>query len=655
MQDELPSYEPGTGNRSDEEDSSSEESAASSLYVSRETTVDEYEDSDSELENNASEVPADAMLMFKPVRNYNVFMDGLKDGDVFIGLKDKQTLYISGVFDLQVVKGGIVYNNVHYNASKQQIKVWHPLCNSIPAFQSSVYAGWTENLHSAKHSWMGEFTCVLKISSGAAKGIMDCQKLYPELKYLWKIKSSDKQIANDCSSFSILSEIDTSFQPLKISMKWRDSIEKLQMFHKNCQHDMRVMVIGAKNSGKSTFLRLLVEKFLSNSSRKHIASEDSLLYLDLDPGQPELSHPDCMSLAQINQFSKSSLGNNFGQSNLQFLKQCYLGLTSPQDDPKLYLELIDSLIQSFEDQNFVGTSLLNLPGWVKGFGINIINHVIARYKPTNIIIMEINERYNFSEELVIPETFSSSLQDQYAPSIMKLTPYHPQHLHINPSRLSNFDVFNQQKFQASQLRTLKTLLLFHSTDKSEQELNYDFRPLLLQAPMQVSIGVKEGISAIQFLSEFQNMDKADIRGALEGTIVALHRYDILAEDDSFGDNIKKSGIYPLVGKGNVQKLKYVTLVLIHSIDEANKVMNVYLPLCDEKKIQNCHGSNTRWILMRSKTETPLHELYPPRALLEKYGDLKKQNFPYISTERRKKQEHVWKVRKNVQRRGHLMK
>lgn len=62
----------------------------------------------------------------------NITYEGDEDETMFVGLKEKQKLHLSGVFRLQVVKGGIVYNNVHYNASREILTFWHPLSQSIP-------------------------------------------------------------------------------------------------------------------------------------------------------------------------------------------------------------------------------------------------------------------------------------------------------------------------------------------------------------------------------------------------------------------------------------------------------------------------------------------------------------------------------------------
>lgn len=634
----IPRYDDLDSNESDD-------SMISSTVISREPTVTtednaEYEDYDNEEKSSISE-----SFYFSPRKDYNlyIFENNNNASDcLIIGLKEKQSLYISGIFNIQVIKGGIMYNNVHYNSSENMTTMWHPLSNSVPAIQSSYYAGWEEPKdYSQKYSkamnpeYYTEFVSILKLTNSKIEGLTEAYRLFPDVRYLWKCK--DYSLTSDRFNFCILNEKKDSFNPLKVPDTWAQSIDKLQLFHRNCTYDMRVMVIGGKNSGKSTFLRLLMEKLFSQSNYNSSAREDeTVMYLDLDPGQPEYSHPDCISLNQINQFYKS-LGQKFAQHSFNTLQQFYLGTSSPQDDPQTYLNLVDRLMTTFEEQSFVGTSFLNLPGWIKGFGMNIINHVIRKYKPTNVIILDTGKSHAF-DELDIPPIFSNPLQDNYKVNILKVPAFKgPQEYYSESNQ-------PQLKFNAPQLRTLKTLLLFHNTDKSNTSLKYDFTPLLLNSPLCISFG-NTGIRGIQLPEEFKNMHAEDIKGALEGTMVGLHTI----EDDVLLD-VKANGSYPIIQNNLVESLKYITLAIIHSIDETKNVIRMYIPASKINSIKASEKS-MKWVIYRNKSEIPFCELYPPSNTLE--GKINMDNIPYVSVKRRKKHEHVWKVRKNVQRRGHL--
>ncbi|CCF60634.1 hypothetical protein KAFR_0L00270 [Kazachstania africana CBS 2517] len=575
--------------------------------------------------------------------NINLFqLNDPRSNSVIVCLKEKQLLYLSGVFDVQIVKGGIVYNNAHYSSSKQELSFWHPLSNSIPPIQSSYYAGWEEPLnlgarfrHSIDRDVFNDesFTCILRISNAQIDGLIDAHKLYPDVRQLWKIRENDPY-STTIRTFTILNEMQDQFVPLITTNQWTSMVEKMKMSHKDSTFDIRIIVIGGKNSGKSTFLRLLCENLIHNDEDS-FSSQEELLYLDLDPGQPEYSLPDCLSLNEIKQQNPNktfALGQHFGQesNNFRALKQYYYGSNSPQDNPTTYLDMADQLINYFEEQCFVGTSLLNLPGWVKGFGINIINHVIQKYKPTHIITLE-SKSNSLINEFNIPNIFSNPLQDDYEPIILSL---------------SAFKTFNdsQARFHAPQIRTYKTLLNFHLMSNH----NYDFDPLLFKSPVQISFG-SFGIQGIQYMeTDFQKLHEDDIKGSLEGTIVALNIF----QQNNISEYINAAGTYPMISKKiNINALKFVTLALIHSIDEKRKIMNLYIP-CSNLSHVKSSAKETQWILIRNKTETPFCEVFPPNqeVFFSSFDSV-----PYLTTKRRKKHEHVWKVRKNVLRRGQLMK
>ncbi|CCC66853.1 hypothetical protein NCAS_0A02950 [Naumovozyma castellii] len=577
--------------------------------------------------------------IFHPLLNHNIFrIVESNQTALLIGLKEKENVYLSGIFQLQIVKGGIKYNNVHYNASKQIITFWHPLSNSISGIQSSHYAGWEEEIF-IDNSYktliteeLNDYPCILRIRNAPVEGLLDCFKLYKDVRFLWKIRDCQaKNITSRDQTFDILTEYVDDFSPLEISTQWSAAIENLNMIHRNESLDVRIMVIGGKNSGKSTFLKLLLENFLHGGSSMEMTQQE-LLYLDLDPGQPEYSHPECISLTEINS-SEKVLGQDLNQAFKKIIKQLYVGMPSPQDEPTLYLEKVDKIIEAFENESFVGTSLLNLPGWIKGFGLNILNHIIKQYKPTNIIILESNNTKQYTDSLQIPDYFETALHNKYKPSISTLK--------ANSNSNKDSTLQKQSKFQPSQIRIFKMLALFHKTQQDIYNLKYDFHPLVTKAPVQISYGNSPGICGIQMLNEFKNIHPDDLQSALEGTIFGLHR---VTNDITRHSSLK--GTFPLLQE-KIPNMEYVTLMLLHSIDAQNCIMNVYIPeyMITELKA----AEHVEWVITRGKSETPLCEFYPPNKLFWEIEP------PFISTQRRKKYEHIWKVRRNVKRRGHHLK
>ncbi|CAR29409.1 hypothetical protein ZYGR_0AD00910 [Zygosaccharomyces rouxii] len=585
----------------------------------------EYDEEDEEEPNN------DSKGQFQPLLDENVFIiDETKD-TLLVGLTEKQRIFVSGVFCLQVVKGGILYGHTHYSASKDTYTVWHPLCDSIPSIQSSFYAGWEEGVHiSSEHEELVEcdlkdFPCIIKLHNPKVDNLLEASELYSEVGNLWRKQGDFTQnFTSPQCGFAILHESLNQFSPLHITGEWLNVIERLGLAHKNSSHDMRVIVLGGKNTGKSTLLRLLAQNFLYGGS-----SQEEILYFDLDPGQPEFSPPDCISINQLSRFTKV-LGKHMGQPFFSPIRQHYLGSNSPQDIPHLYLRCIDELVDYLDEQTYMGTSLMNLPGWIKGFGLNILNHVIRRYKPTHIVMLESKSSRQYFEELDTGTLFTSSLRDDYRAQILKVH--------------TNFNSFEDSKFSAATLRTQNMLAYFHTQTKTKSLIKYNFTPLIMQPPLQISFG-NRGVQGIRFFEEFEDIHKDDIKNALQGTVVGLYSCDD-DEDNALRENITFQGAFPIL-KNLPSKIVFFSLALIHSIDVENRLMNVYIPGFRTNQL----GSNSerKWIMIRGKSETPFCELYPSKTLFN--GD----KIPYISNERRKKYEYIWKVRRNVMRRGHHLK
>ena len=656
---------------------------------SREQTVvtEEY-DSSSEADTveptpNLSTDNEERSKVFVPRENVNFFR---MKGKVCVCLLPNQFLYVSGVFTLQVVKGNVVYNNLQYTPSMvERLTFWHPLCNAVPSIQGRESIEWSKPIEALQEFKVNldMYACILYVLPGPVEGLMDAYRLYPDVRYFWKPRpenedgnesETDSQFSME--TFTILQGIDVQFSALEVPSSWENCIERLSMISKNAVYDTRVMVLGAKNTGKSSFLRLFIERLLFDSHNGHHYNDkndgadhssnngdngtDSLLYFDLDPGQPEYSLPESLSLTEItNKGQFRAVGNCLGQHNFSVQKQFYLGSANPEDNFNLYLEQIDDLIEFFEAELFYGVSVVNLPGWVKGFGMRLINHVIQRYKPTCIVVIDSpSTATSFNQELHIPQQFSNPLQRDYSPTIIHLSAFNSTLASRRP----------QPRYQSSQIRTLRKLLLFHrlpDLDDKSGKYRYDFRPLVNNSPLQIGLNVRGGIEAIKFDEEFKVLHKGDIKYALEGTVVAI----TLLRRDSHAvmhTDLNRGDLYPLVHKDIRNKdLTFLTLGMVHSIDEDKKVLNIYLPQRHVEMLRRLHTwsrdtSNSSmedtpealWCIIRSKSDTLFCEICPPDGV--QYGWNIVQ-MPYVSVTGRKKHEHVWKVRKNILRRGYVNK
>lgn len=143
-----------------------------------------------------------------------------------------------------------------------------------------------------------------------------------------------------------------------------------------CRGDMDgcavVLVCGAKNVGKSTFIRTLINTLLN-----HTTSVD---YMEGDLGQTEFTPAGCLSLSTVRE---PLLGP-------PFTHQCtpehmiYYGQSSCETDLDRYLESLKSLWRR-RSQSRETPVIINTMGWVKGFGFQLLVDMIRFFPLSHVV------------------------------------------------------------------------------------------------------------------------------------------------------------------------------------------------------------------------------------------------------------------------------
>ncbi|KAH0795943.1 Polynucleotide 5'-hydroxyl-kinase NOL9 [Histomonas meleagridis] len=130
-----------------------------------------------------------------------------------------------------------------------------------------------------------------------------------------------------------------------------------------------IFVVGNQSSGKSTFTKYLVNNLLNSYS--------NVYYLDLDPGQPEIFLPGCITASKINRYLLNPPEFNFRfAGNKQFI-----GSFSPT---KAFTKHVEVLFKRLPTDTFV---VINSFGWIKGLGLEIHQNLLNIIKPNAIIML----------------------------------------------------------------------------------------------------------------------------------------------------------------------------------------------------------------------------------------------------------------------------
>merc|ERR1719483_532011 len=160
----------------------------------------------------------------------------------------------------------------------------------------------------------------------------------------------------------------------KIGENWDLALTSAEISQNN-DIDPKIVVAGGKGVGKSTFSRWLTNKLLVQSP---------VVFLDLDPGQAELTIPGYLSVGIIEQ---PFLGPNFCNVDRELEMSLYLGDINVANCPGRFIKMTKTLIDFVKDDaRFKNLPVVvNTMGWCKGVGLMLVIDTIRYLQPTTLV------------------------------------------------------------------------------------------------------------------------------------------------------------------------------------------------------------------------------------------------------------------------------
>lgn len=152
----------------------------------------------------------------------------------------------------------------------------------------------------------------------------------------------------------------------------------------------KILVVGAKGNGKSTLCRVLINTMLTLKSSETGGSEEirnGVLFLDLDPGQPELAPPGIIYLAHV---YVPLLGPSFanvivpGMRDRKMVRMHYIGANTPQEFPTHYQRCVSDLLSLIRDYDRMPL-VINTCGWNSASYQTMLSSTFRGNLLTNII------------------------------------------------------------------------------------------------------------------------------------------------------------------------------------------------------------------------------------------------------------------------------
>lgn len=319
---------------------------------------------------------------------------------------------------------------------------------------------------------------------------------------------------NFLPGFHPILDVTAGVKALKIESSWESRTDiSLENATKRATPVVSV-VCGAKDLGKSSYCRYLINRLLTKY--KQVA------YVETDVGQSEFTPPGLLSLHYL---TNPILGPPFTHQQLEAERSFFFGSTSPRSNPDYYLECINELIEHYkQDQAKVRDEeesewiplIVNTQGWVSGVGYNLLISQIQKVEPTDIFTM----RHHIYEYKNLPHTFTRDILPiiTEAFTLEKEAP----DLHYLDCVLQDPNVSTlMDKFTAIQQRDITLSSYFHQQGMGqEHHLNpqWDYKQHMIERIPYV-IDWRQSLNAVWVIYEEVKLE--GLFYALNGSLVGL--------------------------------------------------------------------------------------------------------------------------------------
>ena len=592
--------------------------------------------------------------------NFIVFHD-----HIIIGLKANEYILINGQSKMRIQRGAILINTGHYMFAHPNncIPIIASQSQSLPIISSTQVVDRSgikdtktdENMH---------------LFSSNYKSIIKLENLYTGLEKIGTYHPPFKRLfySHAVIEDEDLTEYERLFKTYSFEIILRDrgcigiSIEKLwlnqiQLLISDIHEDLipkTIMIIGNKNSGKSTLSKTLLNSLI-------LANQNTVSYLDLDPGQSEFSMPYCLSLTN---HSKPIIGMNVPKvSGDEDSVSHYYGFTTPQSQPSQYVSIIKALFREY-DQVYRPRGhhlIINTPGWIKGYGKELLNELTAFINPNQLILLSNN-------------TDNDNMDN--SDNLSGLT--------FQNSRCFQ-GIYQTSKYSPFQLRMYNKLSYFHQVDT----LKFDFNShILLRSPLKLSyetVNSSKDFKGINMVSVLNydtglNFELNDLLSMIDTSIMGLYLIDHeyysslkaslkkLEDCDYLPQYLNSTDYVNLINYSSSNNI-FMGLCMVHSINTKDEFFNIYLPGHNQHRLtEMITKRDYKMLLVKGDGDIPSPDLLMFDMLLKQQEDLKRLNkkrkknpnvddkdvlkIPYVTFENKNKIGGIWKTRRNVMRRSH---
>ncbi|KAM5540611.1 hypothetical protein V8D89_005642 [Ganoderma adspersum] len=411
--------------------------------------------------------PHSTLSTFRPVLNQNVFClapsqicndEPLRKRTVLL-LTPSDSVALLGTYSISVLQGAVSLGGVTVMAPSASLSVFAPRSAPVPTIQCLPLKASASN-PSALQILPPD---VVKAAE-SFDAVVILQELQTGIEGLGKIcRTFDgffapsrwhrDQVRFDLGLDTVyfLSHQTPDVFALDIPSSWDAGIKTIYPTLSNenefpAQRSV-YLIRGSKNTGKSTFARLILNQLLARFQR--------VAYLECDLGQSEFTPGGMVSLNVVEQ---PIFGPPFSHPSIPYAAH-YVGTTSPKTAPSHYVDSVQTLVQLYEldiqnpaleesgsEDGRISSFIplvVNTMGWTKGLGADLSRKLEDVVQPSHIFSFDASANDDWDPP--IPFSSSSQLDGQHVHSLES----------VRSSSISN-------RYTATDQRNLSMLSYFHA-------------------------------------------------------------------------------------------------------------------------------------------------------------------------------------------------
>lgn len=554
----------------------------------------------SRLSRNSSELLLFNPAFSTPISKSNVRLS-LKnaifaDESIIVGLNKDDFIIANGTYELKVLRGHALVNNVLKIGPNSSHKVVTNANQALPVICGSESS-------SPNGTLLPSFSTVIELVNYDA-GLQHIDYIQAQLRGLYLHQPNSQY------TFEVKEEAEEGIEGLKVDQSAYRAINEVGA---KLSKGRTAIITGAPLSGKLTFAHRLLD---------YMAMNGSVALLDLEPNSGKFSPPGCLALTV---HKRPSLGVHDQNRGLSMMTR-YYGHSNMTSLPSYYSKCVRELKRLYDLELLHLPLIVNAPTGIKGLARKELSTTISLFTTPTIVYLSQNGSPGVEE-------FEDDFEVQDNPD---------EEVIGELSELTNDTVYKVQATRRkpkyfSYSHEIALLQYFHRKDSV-----YDFSFLVELAPQLVSFSKNDPFSVPYVVSLHQNISKlhaSSLEEYLEASVVGLCSVDL-------PERLTHKTYPQIITTDEFSDLKHHTICLciIHLITKSGHCL-VYLPR-DSSVISSLRQETSKknsLAFVRGDFSIPSGEILTPHFL--------GKSIPYVASEPLSKVGGVWNARKTIGRKN----